>query len=67
MGATSGQDLHRKPPAIGGAGMAQGGQAFQQGLHCACAAPLELAGDLFGGGYRPPRSFIRVYRILEGA
>ena len=32
------------------AGLAQGGQAFQQGLHRSGAATLESAGDSFGGG-----------------
>ena len=32
------------------AGLAYSGKAFQQGLHRSGAAPLEGAGDLFGGG-----------------
>lgn len=44
---------HGEPPAIGGAGVSQGGEAFEKGLHGACATALELAGDLFGQGFGP--------------
>jgi hypothetical protein len=39
-----------KAPAFNDARLPERGEAFQQELHRSGAAPLEGAGDLFGGG-----------------